>query len=136
MKRIFIATLLVAIGAVMFLVSSPDAYAASNPIIPVCNDGNTSGTNASTTAVCEDVNSQSSSDNPVIGIIRAAVEVISYIAGAAVIILILVSSIRFLTSSGDSGKVSQAKNGLIYALVGIIIVAFSQAIISFVLDKV
>lgn len=110
--------------------------AAPGDIIPICEAGNNSGTDGSETAVCQDVNEQDGSDNPVIGIIRSAVRIVSYVTGAAAIILIITSSIRFITSGGDSGKVAQARSALVYALVGVAITVLAQAIISFVLNKV
>src|SRR3546814_278967 len=46
--------------------------------------------------------------------ISTAVEILSYIVGVAAIIMIIVSGLRYLLSGGDSGKVSAAKNSLIY----------------------
>lgn len=66
-------------------------------------------------------------------VIRAAVDVLSIIIGAAAIIMILVSGLRYVTSGGDSNKVSNAKTTLIYALVGIAIAALAQTLVHFVL---
>jgi len=66
-------------------------------------------------------------------VIKAAVNVLSIIIGAAAIIMILVSGLRYITSGGDSNKVSAAKTTLIYALVGIAIAALAQALVHFVL---
>jgi hypothetical protein len=43
--------------------------------------------------------------------------------------------LRYITSGGDSTKVSGAKNTLIYAIIGLIIVALAQLIVHFVLGQ-
>jgi hypothetical protein len=65
--------------------------------------------------------------------ISAAVTVLSIVIGAAAIIMILVSGFRYMTSGGDSGKVSAAKSALIYALVGLAVAALAQFLVHFVL---
>ena len=76
-----------------------------------------------------------SKQNPIIGIIKTAIMIVSYMAGAAAVIGILFNSIRFMTSGGDSGKIASAKNGLLLCIVGIAVVILSQSIVVFVLNK-
>jgi hypothetical protein len=45
--------------------------------------------------------------------------------------MIMVSGAKYITSRGDSGAVSSAKNTLIYALIGLVIVFFSQTLVKF-----
>lgn len=136
MKRtlIILSCFIMTLGIVPLL--SGAVSAAPGDIIPLCDAGNNSGTDASETVVCQDVNEQDSETNPIIGVIRSAVTIVSYVTGVAAIILIIVSAIRFITSGGDSGKIAQAKSALVYALIGIAITVLAQAIISFVLNKV
>jgi ABC-type Fe3+-siderophore transport system permease subunit len=68
-------------------------------------------------------------------LISTIVNIISLIAGALAIIMIVVAGIKFITSGGDASKVSSAKSSLIYALVGIAVVALSQALVHFVLNN-
>jgi hypothetical protein len=67
--------------------------------------------------------------------ISAAVTVLSVVIGAAAVIMILVSGFRYITSGGDSNKVSAAKGALIYALVGLLIAALAQLLVHFVLHQ-
>lgn len=136
MKNLHAALIILIIIFAGIALTQGSISAAPGDIIPVCDPSNNSGTDASNSAVCQDVNEQDGNANPVIGIISSAVRVVSYVAGAAAVILTILSAIRFITSSGDSGKVSQAKSALIYALVGVVITVLAQAIISFVLNKV
>ncbi len=65
--------------------------------------------------------------------LSAAVDILSIIAGAAAVIMIVVSGMRYITSGGDSNKVSSAKNALVYALIGVAIAALAQLFVHFVL---
>lgn len=64
---------------------------------------------------------------------RTIVNYLSIIVGVVAVIMIIVGGFRYITSGGDSGNVSTAKNTLIYAIVGLIIVALAQFIVRFVL---
>jgi len=69
-------------------------------------------------------------------VIKAVVNILSYLVGVVAVIMVIVSGFKYVTAAGDSSKVSSAKNTLIYAIVGIVIVALSQSIVKFVLNKI
>lgn len=69
-------------------------------------------------------------------IAKTIVNILSVIVGVVAVIMIIVGGFRYITSGGDSGNVSSAKNTLIYAIVGLIIVALAQFIVHFVLTNV
>ena len=50
--------------------------------------------------------------------------------------MIIVGGIRYITSGGDSGNISSAKNTIIYAVIGLIIVALAQILVHYVLSSV
>lgn len=75
-------------------------------------------------------------DASVTKIIKAAIQILTLIAGIAAVVMIIVAGLKFITSGGDSSAVSSAKNSLVYALVGIVVVALSQFIVHFLLGKV
>lgn len=74
------------------------------------------------------------SDSGVTSVIKAAVEILSIVIGFAAVIMVLVSGFKYITSGGDSGKVSSAKSTLVYALVGVAVAALAQTLIHFVLS--
>jgi hypothetical protein len=49
--------------------------------------------------------------------------------------MIILGGLKYITSGGDAQKVASAKSALIYAIVGLVIVALAQAIVRFVLGK-
>lgn len=69
------------------------------------------------------------------GIATTIVNVFSVIVGAAAVIMIIYGGFRYITSGGDSGKVGNAKNTLIYAIIGLVIVALAQLIVRYVLTQ-
>jgi len=78
------------------------------------------------------------SDNPVSGpgsIINRVTRVVAVAAGAIAVIIIIVSGIRFTTSHGDPQSVNAAKNTLLYAIIGLIVIIAAQAIISYVVTR-
>lgn len=69
------------------------------------------------------------------GLITKIINIFSVIVGVIAVIMIIVGGLKYITSGGDSGNVSSAKNTIIYALVGLVIVALAQFIVRFVLTN-
>lgn len=69
-------------------------------------------------------------------VIENVVNIFSIIVGIVSVIMIIYGGFRYVTSGGDSGNVSSAKNTIIYAVIGLVVVALAQFIVQFVLDKV
>lgn len=63
------------------------------------------------------------------------VELISVIVGIAAVIMIIIGGLRYITSGGNQDKVKGAKSTIMYALIGLIVVALSQLIVRFVLRE-
>jgi hypothetical protein len=64
------------------------------------------------------------------------VNILSYFVGVVAIIMILVSGFRYVTSGGEPEKVSGAKRGLTYALIGLVVAALAQLMVHYVLYKI
>ncbi|MDB5168780.1 MAG: hypothetical protein JWO41_136 [Candidatus Saccharibacteria bacterium] len=62
------------------------------------------------------------------------VNLLSVVVGIVSVIMIIYGGFKYITSGGDSGNVSGAKNTLVYAIVGLIIVALAQFIVHYVLS--
>jgi hypothetical protein len=92
--------------------------------------------------VCEGVGLASGSgcDAPagsptVDNVLKFGLNTLSVVVGIVAVIMIMVSGIRFVTSGGDAQKVASAKNGLLYAVIGLAVAALAQIIVQFVLKK-
>lgn len=68
-------------------------------------------------------------------IITDAINIFSIIVGIVAVIMIIVGGFKYITSGGDSGNITSAKNTIIYAVIGLVIVALAQFLVQFVLDK-
>ncbi len=69
-------------------------------------------------------------------LLAQVVKILSFIAGAIAVIMVIVSGLRFVTSGGDAAKVSSAKNALAYAIVGLAVAGLAQVLVHFVLARV
>jgi len=69
------------------------------------------------------------------GLLIKITDIVSYIAGAAAVIVIIVGALRFVTAGGDSGSVATARKSVINALLGLLIIALAHTIIIFVIKK-
>ncbi len=66
-------------------------------------------------------------------VLTAVLNVLSVLAGVIAVIMIIIAGMKYITSGGDAQAVASAKKTLIYAIVGLIVVATSQVIVHFVL---
>ncbi len=59
-------------------------------------------------------------------ILKTAINWVTLIAGSVALIFIIVGGINFMTANGDPAKVKLARDMILYAFVGIILVAIAQ----------
>lgn len=69
-------------------------------------------------------------------IISTVINIFSVVVGVVSVIMIIIGGLKYITSGGDSGNVSGAKNTILYAIVGLVVVALAQIIVRFVLTNV
>ena len=81
-------------------------------------------------------NSATGAQNDLSSIIGTIVNILSIIVGALSVIMIIIGGLRYVVSGGDSGGIQSAKNTIVYAIVGLIIVLFAQIIVNFVITEV
>lgn len=69
-------------------------------------------------------------------LIKNIINVLSAIGGIIAVIMVIIGGFKFVTSGGDSNASASARNTIIYALVGLVIIAFAQIIVQFVLQRI
>lgn len=69
-------------------------------------------------------------------LIRTIINIFSLVVGVVAVIMIIIGGLKYITSGGDSSNVTGAKNTILYAIIGLVIVALSQVIVRFVLSRV
>lgn len=124
--RIILATLAIALGLGGAMAPVVASAASATPKETVCQ---TLGSNPD----CTKTPKNSVSLNHVI---KAVIDVLSVVIGIAAVIMIMVGGFRYITAGGDANSVSGAKNTIIYAIVGLVVVAMAQFIVQFVVEKV
>ena len=70
------------------------------------------------------------------GLLMKITLVIAAIAGFTAILVILIAGSRYMTASGDPKKAADARNALIGALVGLVIISFATLIIMFIVNGI
>lgn len=86
-------------------------------------------------STCEDVDGTQSQEQ-LNDIIALVINIFSIIVGVAAVIMIIIGGLRYIISGGDSGNVTSAKNTILYAIIGLVVVALAQFIVRFVLGRV
>lgn len=66
------------------------------------------------------------------GIFTQVINFLLFFVGVVSVIMIIYGGIQYTTSAGDSGKVTSAKNTILYAIVGLIVSILAYAIVNFV----
>jgi type IV secretory pathway VirB2 component (pilin) len=77
---------------------------------------------------CNLVKSNQKLDNQVWRILQ----VVFGILGGIAVIMIVIGGFMYSVSAGDAGKVKNAKNTILYAVIGLVIALFATAIVSFI----
>lgn len=88
-------------------------------------------------AVCIDAK-QGQNNNPIYGkegIVTKLVSLLGFVVGVLAVIVLIVSGIRFAINGSNPQEVTKARNGVIYAVVGIFVAVLAQGIVQFILIK-
>ena len=68
------------------------------------------------------------------GAFKQITNTVLYIVGIIAVIMLIIGGIRYVISGGDSKKVTDAKNTILYAIIGLIIAFLAYAIVNFVIS--
>lgn len=118
LKLLIAAGFVAAIGA-FTLVPAASTYALDDPLNTVCQ-GNADS------QVCKNDDDDA---NKLIGVL---VNTLLFVVGALSTVMIIVGGIMYATSTGDSGRITKAKNTIMYAIVGLVVAFVAYAIINWV----
>lgn len=118
-KRVFaciaviicVATPLALIGDLAFAKTPQELLCEKNPDSPACKSANL---------------------KDVIGTIT---NTLLFALGATCSVVIVISGIRFVTSGGDATAVTNAKNSILYGVIGLIIALSAFGVVKFVLSR-
>lgn len=68
--------------------------------------------------------------------ISNVIDTIFFIAGTAAVIVLIIGGVGYIASTGDPTRITKAKNTILYAIVGLIIVILARAIVAFVVGRI
>lgn len=89
-------------------------------------------------SIQEGISAAQTDENPesIEGIIENVINILLFIVGAAAVIMLIIGGIRYVVSAGDQQAVANAKNTILYAIVGIIVAVLAFAAVQYVFDAV
>lgn len=120
MKSVILALVLFVVAA---LASQPLAM-AYNPFDEVCRDNPDN-------SVCT-----TTSKDPISGkdsIVPRVANILAAVGGIIAVVMVMVNGLTIMTSTGDSAKINKARDGLIYAAVGIAVIALARVIVALIM---
>lgn len=120
-----------AVGFMFLPTLAPAAYVGAQPALQESLCGGAEQIQIGDQGECEDTEPQNNINN----LITSVVNIFSAIVGVIAVIMIVYGGFKYITSGGDSGKISAAQQTIIYAIVGLVIVALAQIIVRFVLFR-
>ena len=114
-----------------FLVFIPKPGLAENPLADACKT-------APDSPICQQAKAQGTK-NPIAGpdgIISKAANIIALVAGIGAVIMILIGGFFYITSAGNAENAKMAKDRIVAALIGLVVVALAWAIVRLITDRV
>lgn len=125
----FLTALLLA-GALAIPVAVPVTVSAQEDPI---QDGLCTGSNLSFTETgCAETEGSGERLNE---LVTDIINIVSIVVAIVAVIMIIFGGLKYITSGGESSNVSSAKNTIIYAIIGLVVVALAQFVVRFVLGQ-
>lgn len=110
--------------------SAAPTVLAFNPFGDACSGG------GGDSAVCQE--QTKNKDNPLTGskgLFVGISNIIAIAAGLSAIIVIVLAGMKYVTAGGDAAKAKSAQGTIVFALIGLVIIALAASIINFVLGR-
>ena len=140
MKKI--VTMVASVVAVMAMAFTPllPAHAAQ---VNNCDDSSITGTNLAACGAClgESGAQWDTAANKCVrpngkgdinSIIQTVINVMLFIVGILCVIMIIFGGVRYVTSTGEKTKVDNAKNTIVYAVVGLVVAIIAFALVQWI----
>ncbi len=126
-RRILLAVMVASISFGLFTYFQSPAVSAQANL--VCDGLTNPG------KIGDDCDTATPNEPAVDSVLEDVLGILSLVAGIIAVIMIIIAAVKFITSQGDAGKVAAARTTIMYAVIGLIVVALAQTIIFFVVDK-
>jgi hypothetical protein len=93
------------------------------------------GASGTTTGCSVDSNGNINSDQTLTNEVGNIVGTLLLVAAAVAVLIIVFGGIGYITSIGDAARVKQAKDTILYAVIGLVVVILAYAIVNFVIGR-
>lgn len=123
-----VALTVVGLGGVASM--SPAAYAAGESASVLAVDPN-----KYLDQIDDDMPGVGEGESGLMGIVQTIINVIIGVVGVVAVVMMIIGGISFITSQGDTNKVTKARNTILYGVVGLIVAMLAFAIVNFVLGE-
>jgi hypothetical protein len=67
--------------------------------------------------------------------VQSVLSIMFGLAGALAFLMIVISGLRYIIAQDDAQKVAQAKRGVIYSVIGLVVAASGEIIVAFVIGN-
>ncbi len=78
---------------------------------------------------------QTTDDQSLMKVVGSIINVVIGIVGVIAVVMMIVGGINFITSQGDTAKVTKARNTILYGVVGLVVALLAFAIVNFVISS-
>lgn len=124
--KLFITTLSI-MGMTVVPLAATGVASAITPTTPaLCGGANLTFENGTCVNTTHNLN----------GIIKFVLNLFSILVGITAVIMIVIGGFKYIVSGGEPQKASGAKDTILFAIVGLVVVALAQIIVHFVLNRV
>jgi hypothetical protein len=67
--------------------------------------------------------------------IKLVINVMTLLVGVVAVIMIIIGGFKYITSGGDSSRIASAKDTILFAIIGLVVVVLAQVIVRFVISR-
>jgi hypothetical protein len=124
---------------IVFFSANVHKVSAFNLFNRACNGDNVQGGNKNSSSVCKASNESKGSgqnNNVVLHTLNVIINIVATVAGVAAVLVIVIAGFTYTTAGGSADETKNARNRIIYAAVGLVIIMFSWTITHFILTEV
>lgn len=114
-----------------FIISAPAFAEEGSDCTNIC-DCSTASEEIKAAAGCPGTTAPAKIEDVVMNIVNGVLILLATVA----VIVIIIGGVQYMTSTGDAGKVKKAKDTILYAVIGLVIVALAAVIVNFVIGVI
>lgn len=130
MKKLALS--LFAVAMTIFGLGTVATMSPAYAVVP-CPDGTVSTTGD--LSGCTGINNGNNKNN-LMTTLNVVLNVVLGLVAFIAVVMIIMGGISFITSQGDTSKVSKARNTVLYGVVGLVVALLAFAIVNFVLSNI